>query len=266
VQTGPLPADERADRPPTTRSSSARSVPFKTIWAAQEGTAAGGVFAFVVAGYGDARVALDLARGFRQERTVYVLQPPDAGGVDHSLRAVIDEYAASLQRCQPSGPYHLGGYSAGGLIALEIGRRLMEAGERVELLAIFDPLFADYGDLAVFGYRAMKRGIDALNPAITRRSRLLRILTAMVRDEALAFHLRALQGHRPAPYPGTIHLFWTRTPFPLRPPRALSRWRAIGGDGLIVHRAPGTHHSFMRPPHVHRLAGTLDAMMDGHRA
>ena len=147
-------------------------------------------------------------------------------------------------------------------MALEIARRLSTQGEDVRLLAILDPLFAHYRNLASVGFSAMKQAIDGIPWPVRRRFRTLRILTAMVRDEALAFHLRALNGHRPAPYPGRIDLFWTRTPFPLRPPRALAQWRAIGGGGLVVHTAPGTHHSFMRPPHVHQLARELDAMID----
>ena len=217
----------------------------------------------MLAGYGDARVAMELARGFRKERTIYALQPPLATPeANASLGDLVEEYTTSLRRCQPSGPYHLGGYSAGGLMALEIARRLSAQGEQVGLLAILDPLFAHYRHLAIAGFTAMKRAVDRIPPSATKRFRILRILTAMVRDEALAFHLRALNGHRPAPYRGRIDLFWTRTPFPLRPPRALSQWRAIGGGGLVVHPAPGTHHSFMRPPHVYHLARTLDAMID----
>jgi thioesterase domain-containing protein len=240
---------------------------FKTIWTAQQGATGGGAFAFVLAGYGDARVAMELARGFRRERTIYALQPPLATAeVTPSLDDVVDEYTTSLRRCQPSGPYHLGGYSAGGLMALAIARRLLEQGQDVCLLAIMDPLFAHYRKLAVVGFNAMKRVVDGVPPSVTRRSRLLRILTAMVHDDALAFHLRALNGHRPGPYAGRIDLFWTRTPFPLRPPRALAEWRAIGGARLVVHKAPGTHHSFMRPPHVHQLARALDAMIDASPA
>lgn len=220
----------------------------------------------MVAGYGDARVAMDFARGFRNERTIYVLQPPLATpDARANLREVVEEYTTSLRCHQPSGPYHLGGYSAGGLIALEIARRLSVHGEEVRVLAILDPLFAHYRNLAVAGFNAMKRTIDVMPASVTKRFRILRILTAMVRDDALAFHLRALNGHRPAPYPGRIDLFWTRTPFPLRPPRALAQWRAIGGGGLVVHTLPGTHHSFMRPPHVQQLARTLDSLIDADR-
>jgi thioesterase domain-containing protein len=39
---------------------------------------------------------------------------------------------------QPSGPYRLGGWSLGGVIAFEMARQLAAAGEEVELLAMLD--------------------------------------------------------------------------------------------------------------------------------
>ncbi len=43
-----------------------------------------------------------------------------------------------IRTLQPHGPYHLGGYSFSGLLALEIARCLEAAGEHVALLALFD--------------------------------------------------------------------------------------------------------------------------------
>jgi thioesterase domain-containing protein len=39
---------------------------------------------------------------------------------------------------QPQGPYRVGGYCLGGVIAFEIARQLEERGERADLVAIFD--------------------------------------------------------------------------------------------------------------------------------
>ena len=47
-------------------------------------------------------------------------------------------YVAALRTAQPDGPYHLGGWSLGGLVAFEMARQLIEAGQTVATLAIFD--------------------------------------------------------------------------------------------------------------------------------
>ncbi|MEE8304812.1 MAG: thioesterase domain-containing protein [Candidatus Tectomicrobia bacterium] len=45
---------------------------------------------------------------------------------------------AAMRTLQPEGPYFLGGYSFGGLVAFEIARQLQDAQQHVELLALFD--------------------------------------------------------------------------------------------------------------------------------
>jgi thioesterase domain-containing protein/acyl carrier protein len=47
-------------------------------------------------------------------------------------------HLASIKQVQARGPYYLGGWSIGGLIAFEITRRLEQAGEHVDRLYMFD--------------------------------------------------------------------------------------------------------------------------------
>ena len=44
----------------------------------------------------------------------------------------------AIRALQPRGPYHLVGYSFGGLIAIEVARLLREAGEEIALLGLID--------------------------------------------------------------------------------------------------------------------------------
>src|SRR5205085_1980189 len=54
----------------------------------------------------------------------------------------IEEMAAhhlsELIRVQPEGPYYLGGYSLGGMVAFEMAQQLRRCGRDVALLAIID--------------------------------------------------------------------------------------------------------------------------------
>jgi thioesterase domain-containing protein/acyl carrier protein len=58
-----------------------------------------------------------------------------AKSVEELARAQID----AIRSIQPHGPYHLAGYSFGGLVALEIAHQLRRAGETIELLFLLDP-------------------------------------------------------------------------------------------------------------------------------
>ena len=48
-----------------------------------------------------------------------------------------------MQSIQPSGPYYLGGFCFGGVIAYEIARQLEQLGEKTALLAIIDGFLPD---------------------------------------------------------------------------------------------------------------------------
>ena len=83
----------------------------------------------------------DLARQLGTARPFWALQ---AAGLDGEAAPVDDlermarDYVAALRGAQPEGPYHLGGWSLGGLVAFEMARQLVEAGQVVATLAILD--------------------------------------------------------------------------------------------------------------------------------
>ena len=47
-------------------------------------------------------------------------------------------YIQALQPCSPTGPYLLGGWSMGGVVAFEMAQQLHAQGQRVALLALLD--------------------------------------------------------------------------------------------------------------------------------
>ena len=55
-----------------------------------------------------------------------------------SIRSLAMQYVKEMQVIQPEGPYFMGGYSAGGLIALEMASILLEIKEQVGLLVLID--------------------------------------------------------------------------------------------------------------------------------
>ncbi|PPJ57921.1 hypothetical protein CBER1_09856 [Cercospora berteroae] len=55
-----------------------------------------------------------------------------------SLDALLESYLATLRQRQPTGPYHLGGWSAGGVIAYALASKLLAANEEVASLILID--------------------------------------------------------------------------------------------------------------------------------
>lgn len=84
---------------------------------------------------------IPLARNLGSDQPFYALQPYRLD--DMLLPPTFEEMAAShiewLRAVQPEGPYLLGGFCGGGLIAYELARQLQTQGDRVDLLVLIDP-------------------------------------------------------------------------------------------------------------------------------
>jgi thioesterase domain-containing protein len=60
-------------------------------------------------------------------------EPPDT-----SIEAMAERFVAAVRAVQPHGPYRLGGYCYGGVVAFEMARQLRAAGEPPALVAIVE--------------------------------------------------------------------------------------------------------------------------------
>ena len=87
-----------------------------------------------------------LARALNPRRTVYGVQAPALSlGVPTpaSMEALAADYVARIRAIRPEGPYHLVGWSVGGIIAQAMAVRLKEIGAEVGVVAMLDSYPAD---------------------------------------------------------------------------------------------------------------------------
>ncbi len=237
---------------------------------------------------------LDLVRHLGAERSVYGLQAPAVGdGPAGGLEGLAARYLEEIRRVQGAGPYRLGGWSFGGVVAFEMARQLRAAGETVALLAVFDgqlpgedleapqPLERLYRfghDLAGLGGVRLDVDADELRRAEAegRLDSALAELLERARDEGLLppdlppaelrrlyrlfdRNLEWLYDYRPGSYDGTVTLFLADgSP---APHRRAERWAAMCDDlqTLPLH---GDHYSILREPGVGELAHLLDSLLD----
>jgi acetoacetyl-CoA synthetase len=101
-----------------------------------------GVPLFMLHGLGGSVMVLrDLAKSLGGRRAVWGIEAPGLDGQTAplaSVSAMAEDAIGRIKRVAARGPYLLAGYSFGGLIALEIARRLRADGEQVALLAMLD--------------------------------------------------------------------------------------------------------------------------------
>lgn len=97
---------------------------------------------FLVAGmFGNVLNLRHLAHLLGADRPFYGLQARGLYGDQDphkTIEAAAKDYLDEMKIVQPDGPYMLGGFSGGGIIAYEIAQQLIAAGEEVATLAMLD--------------------------------------------------------------------------------------------------------------------------------
>ncbi|GAA4617540.1 hypothetical protein GCM10023195_78350 [Actinoallomurus liliacearum] len=199
-------------------------------------------------------------------------------------------YAELIREAQPEGPYRLGGWSFGGVVAYETARFLGD----VELLALIDagiPRRADdpaeaaarrYADFAAYLNQTYDLGVvldvDELRPlgedaqlalVMERAASLMEKLPPAILQHQLTSHedTRSLEAYRPEPYDGRVVLYRATEPTPWTVRDARYELDETNGLGDLCPRLEvvpirGAHHlNLLDPPAVHALAGHLGALL-----
>jgi acyl-coenzyme A synthetase/AMP-(fatty) acid ligase/thioesterase domain-containing protein/acyl carrier protein len=185
-----------------------------------------------------------------------------------SIEAMATDYLRAIKQRQPKGPYYLCGYSSGGLVAVEIARRLSESGEEVGLVGLFDttmsplrwPLRAWVSiiarHIAVFA-KAVARTPIRTWPAKLRQSvqglRPLRAPSIGIRVPLS--HLVASARYHPEFYRGNLTLF---SPVGREPglPSLESVW-AKHAQTVAVVVTEGDHRTMLSTLHAETTAACL---------
>jgi thioesterase domain-containing protein len=202
-------------------------------------------------------------------------------------------FVAAVRRAQPSGPYHVGGWSFGGLVAWEMARQLAAEGADVGLVALLDTAVpsARRADDLLDHARVMQRivadlvgwaaagcmRLDALRQLPPREQALEAVRQVRVKalppsrvDEILALtavrqaNLTALVGYDPPPYDGELTYFRTAgSERSLPRDGAVEFWQARALGGMTLHRIAGSHGTLLLHPYVSDLAGLLATAIRG---
>jgi thioesterase domain-containing protein/acyl carrier protein len=232
-----------------------------------------------------------LALRLGPDQPFYGLQELDGDEPYIDIAGTAGRYARALREVQPRGPYLLGGWSFGGIIAFEMANQLRECGQEVALLALLDPtgvgpakrrvetdLFDSDDPATLIDQIAGLSGLDARPQAgafrqlsrddqlksIVEQGRAMSILPPDVGPENVINWLRgfkaklmAARNYAPRVYPGRITLFQPEA----EPGAQVSTrgWDKLTGEPLEVHVVPGTHHTMVLEPHVRVLAERLGA-------
>ncbi|MFD5328508.1 amino acid adenylation domain-containing protein [Streptomyces sp. NPDC127092] len=238
---------------------------------------------------GDVLCYAELAELLGEEQPFYALQLPDAelGSVEEMAA----HYVAAVREALPEGPYRLGGWSMGGVIALEMAAQLTAAGAEVDLLAVVDLMvepgpakgepvsdevllswFArDLAGLAGVEWELAPEAFDGRPPVEVLHSEAraagalsedidLGTLSAIV--DRFRSNYRALLRHAPRGFAGRV--LSLRAADGGATVGTAGRWMEyFSGDATLVD-VPGDHYSVMRGERLRVLAGELRRALDAH--
>ncbi|KAL8723506.1 MAG: hypothetical protein Q9225_000239 [Loekoesia sp. 1 TL-2023] len=198
------------------------------------------------------------------------------GGVNGMASSFIKE----MKRRQRQGPYHVGGWSAGGIMAYEIVRQLTDAGDCVESLVLIDSpspalieplppwLHRFFGEIGLLGdgEGAIEKLPAWLLPHFAQTVKALgeyKPAKPSLKQRPKVFAIWCEDGvckhptdPRPDPYPyGDTHTLWlleNRSDF------GPNRWdEYLDGATLTTRHMPGNHFTMMREPYVAQLGELL---------
>jgi len=223
---------------------------------------------FMVHGVGGNVVGfIELARHMKPDYPFYGLQSQGLDGKQPlltTIEAMAAHYLEEMRTVQPKGPYHIGGFSLGGIVAYEMARQLAERGEEVALLVLFDTYATNPKKYGVKDFLRNPSKIKwAEIPGEVRR-KIRRTMLAARLPEELAKIMRtngeALAHYRPEPYAGKAYLLRAEESWLVKDD-PYAKWRELT-DELEIVEIGGAHMDILREPQVAHLAACLKRCID----
>jgi amino acid adenylation domain-containing protein len=226
-----------------------------------------------------------LALRLGSDQPFYALQAQGVEGQQppHTrIEQMAAHYITEIRTIQPEGPYLLGGYCFGGLVAFEMARQLQALGLQVSLVALFDSYAPGYQNLYPDSTSARYKASRLIEKIHSHLDTLLSLgpkekisyVKARFKRMILKFNMaigcesshsrrdfvRAMRqarlNYNPQVYPGRVTLFRAT-----RLPAGYHREPQMGWNKLAecseIHEIPGYYGSIVFEPHVRILAEQL---------
>lgn len=230
-----------------------RELPTEPVSAIQPETTGAKPPLFFVHGdvFGGGLYTVELAHHLGADRPFFSFNPHGLDGqiIPESIEKMAEDYLKTLRRMRPAGPFWLGGFCNGALIAYEMARMLEREGRCLDTPVLL--VEAPPGDIS-----------EA--PAGERESRTARGVAAppglAMRKAWVLNQLFQLSGrYRPGRYAGPVTM--------VQPKRSLSDgvlvrsvWKKVA-DNLHIHTAPGDHITCIGR-HVPELSDILRGVIE----
>jgi thioesterase domain-containing protein len=254
---------------------------------------------FVHVGSGNVLAYVDLVRHLHPDQPFYGIQDPHLHSDEPpqlSIEEMASAYIELIREVQPTGPYALGGWSFGGIVAYEMAQQLSRMGEQVSRLFLLDTSAPEIvigiahrtTDAVLLTILAMEVGLDIsladlegldsdeqlsiigdkmaqLRPILGKKEKTI----AHFKSQLAIFRSRvvAICNYKPARYSGRV-LFFNATAtdgvqerhglvgFTVNDPS--KGWGSLVTGPFEIKYVSESHHGFARGAHAKYVAGAIE--------
>jgi amino acid adenylation domain-containing protein len=175
-----------------------------------------------------------------------------------SIEVLAGAYLDLIRAQQPHGPYYLGGYSIGGVLAYEVAQRLQSLGEEVRLLVMLDCALPGHGwrhlwAAIVRRMRIFRRdGLSHLTH-LYRQLRLQQAASNLPGGRRIQAYAQAIRQYGPKPSAVPMAFFQAAGDAAIEPAYG---WRSLV-PAVVIERINGNHTDVLEMPNVTDLARHL---------
>jgi len=225
----------------------------------------------------------ELVRHLSVDQPCYGLQVTIPPGQAVTVESLAERHISTLRRVQAHGPYSLGGWSFGGVVAFEMARQLRLAGEYVSWLGLIDSFPHDASArektdaqiLTLFVEDWVASAGEVVSLTVNDLGHAQQLLTARgllpetlspeqfrERWQVYQANYKAGAWYRPSTHAGRISLIMGAEAFDDRARVPMRSWGPVAAGGLHIEVLPGSHYELLREPLVRTTAATLDALLE----
>lgn len=221
------------------------------------------------------------------DRPVFAIEAAGVQGEDEpfeEIHAIAQHCAQAILDHNSEGPYHLAGWSFGGLAAFETARIFQQQGKSIATVVLLDSpappeegdaqdllprillneLQVYYGQLPITVDHLRQRDAQQQLDLVVDLARKAGMLDEVF-DEATVRRLlwvyrssfQAVTTYRPEPEDLNMHLIQAAQAH--QTPR--DRWHSLSSGRLQVHQVSGSHHGMLKEPHAAELAQSLKQIL-----
>ncbi len=229
-----------------------------------------------------------LANELKDSIPFYGIQAKGVDGKEEphtTIEEMAAYYITAIKENQPEGPYVIGSWSMGVVIAYEVARQLTERGEEVERLIILDqgpylPLAKAEDDaefLAGMFMGRIKFSIDKLRK-MSYDDQLKYVLKKAKKERQFPKHIRfkqfknyvkilkiqqdAWRNYEPLPSDLKITLIKSTERDDRKNESPDLGWGELARNGVEIYQTPGNHNTILHQPKVQKLAKLLTQLLN----